>query len=111
MSKETGFAHEFYVSQAWIRCRRDYAKSKGLVCERCGAAGTQVHHKTRLTPENIRDPKVTLGWDNLELLCDECHRREHRGQSGRRWTCDEHGRVAIAPHGRARTPGAGKLRE
>lgn len=36
-----------------------------------------VHHKTELTPENINDPEITLGWQNLELLCLECHNKEH----------------------------------
>lgn len=26
-----------------------------------------VHHKTHLTPENINDPEIALGEDNLEL--------------------------------------------
>lgn len=98
MSKETGFAHAFYVSQEWIRCRTDYARSRGLVCERCGSAGKQVHHKIRLTPENIKDPRITLNWSNLELLCDACHKKEHRRKKTQRWTCDEYGRVSIAPY-------------
>lgn len=36
-----------------------------------------VHHKTELTPENINDPEITLGWRNLELLCLECHNKAH----------------------------------
>lgn len=77
-----GFARSFYMSNEWITCRRAYAKSMGHLCERCAAAGfavpgTEVHHKIRLTPENISDPAISLSWDNLELLCKDCHLKEH----------------------------------
>lgn len=91
VQKETGFAHRFYVSQAWIKCRRAYAVSVGGLCERCYAAGrivpgTQVHHKIRLTPKNLSNPEISLNWNNLELLCDDCHQEEHK--SGIRWRAD-----------------------
>lgn len=97
-SKESGFAHQFYVSPEWIRCRRLYADSVGRLCERCYAAdkivpGTQVHHKIRLTPQNINNPEITLNWDNLELLCDDCHNDEHK--KGVRWRADAEGHVVI----------------
>ena len=90
------FAHPFYVSAEWINCRKAYAKSKGGLCERCMAKGlctpgTQVHHKVRLTPDNLGDPQITLSWDNLELLCTACHQEEHKGK--RRWETDEAGRI------------------
>ena len=92
------FAHPFYVSSVWISCRRAYAKSVGGLCERCLAKGlytpgTQVHHKIRLTPTNINDPSVALNWDNLELLCTDCHQEEHKHK--RRWEADEYGRVML----------------
>ena len=68
------------------------------MCERCYAAGkivpgTQVHHRIRLTPQNIGKPEITLNWQNLELLCDECHHEEH--EHGIRWRADAEGRVII----------------
>ena len=63
------FAVRFYNSAAWARCRAAYALSVFGLCERCGEAGVEVHHKVYLTPENIDYPPITLGWDNLELLC------------------------------------------
>ncbi len=42
--------------------------------------GIIVHHKKELTPENINDPAVALSFDNLELLCDEHHNRQHKGR-------------------------------
>lgn len=72
------FAEHFYSSGAWQSCRESYAKSKAWICERCGVAGAQVHHKVRLTPANITNPNVALNWNNLELLCENCHKAEHK---------------------------------
>lgn len=40
---------------------------------------SQVHHRIYLTDANLRDPEVSLAWENLELLCDKCHAEEHHG--------------------------------
>lgn len=93
------FAKSFYKSTAWQQCRASFAKSKGGLCERCLAKGLYspgeiVHHKIHLTPENINDPRVSLSWDNLELLCRDCHADEHSAHS-RRYIVDEGGRVTI----------------
>lgn len=96
------FANHFYGSAVWKYCRKEFAKSKGMVCERCLKRGLivagskerplEVHHKVPLTPENINDPNVTLNWENLELLCKDCH-EEERQRTARRWKVDESGRV------------------
>lgn len=92
------FAEGFYNSPAWKKCRKAYAKSVRNLCERCLAKGIYkpgviVHHKVWLTPENIYNPAVTLNWDNLELLCRDCHAAEHDSKQ-RRYSCDELGRIA-----------------
>jgi 5-methylcytosine-specific restriction endonuclease McrA len=92
------FAEPFYNSPAWKKCRKAYAKSVRNLCERCLAKGIYkpgviVHHKVWLTPENIYNPAVTLNWDNLELLCRDCHAAEHDAKQ-RRYSCDELGRIA-----------------
>lgn len=89
------FAAEFYHSAAWARCRKLYAKSKGGLCERCEkrgliVPGVEVHHKVRLTPENLHDTSITLNWGNLELLCEACHAAEHQRA---RWRTDSDGRI------------------
>ena len=91
------FAEQFYKSKAWQRCRSAFAKSRGGLCERCYRsgiikAGEIVHHKIHLTPENISDPAVTLSWDNLELLCRDCHGAEHQ-KIERRYMVDDQGHV------------------
>lgn len=91
-----GFAYGFYISPEWRACREAYLKRHPL-CERCAGQGiaepaTQVHHRIRLTPDNLRDPGVALNPRNLEALCETCHRQEHRTV---RWRCDEMGHVEI----------------
>ena len=71
----------FYHSSAWEATRAAYMESKNHVCERCGRVAKIVHHRRHITCENVGDPSVTLGWDNLEALCQECHNREHFGTS------------------------------
>lgn len=75
------FALSFYKSKAWQDCRDAFFVSRFGLCERCGKPGMIVHHKIKLTPENINSPSVTLNWENLELLCIDCHNREHGGAS------------------------------
>lgn len=99
------FAKAFYGSPAWIGCREAYKKYKGGLCERCKAKGLIVpgkivHHKIYLTPENIWDVDISLNFDNLELLCKNCHEEEHNNEVShperfrkRRYTVDEFGRV------------------
>ena len=71
------FSKKFYNSKAWKKCRNAYKESKFHICERCGCLGEEVHHKICLTPKNINDPDIALSWDNLELLCQSCHSKEH----------------------------------
>jgi 5-methylcytosine-specific restriction endonuclease McrA len=71
------FAKHFYKSKAWRECRAAYIIKVHGLCERCSAGGKIVHHKIYLNESNIDDPYVTLSHDNLELLCHDCHNREH----------------------------------
>ena len=94
--KEKTFADDFYVLQKWIRCARGYRNAVGGLCERCRAKGLivpaeEVHHKIKLTPDNINRPEIALNWSNLIALCKDCHMKEHR--KPKRWTVDEDGNV------------------
>lgn len=99
MAKE--FAESFYNSKAWQETRAFvYQKQHGL-CERCGKPGDIVHHKEYLTPMNIHNPMVTLGENNLELLCQDCHNREHMRRHGAceaGYAFDENGDLVQSPH-------------
>lgn len=94
--KEKDFLDAFYSSWEWRLCKKGYLESVGGLCERCRAKGLivpaeEVHHKIRLTINNYKLPEVSLNWKNLEALCMECHKKEHR--KVKRWTVDEDGNV------------------
>lgn len=73
------FAKAFYLSKEWRKARAYiFDRDEGL-CVRCGELGEIVHHKEHLTPQNISDPEIALGEDNLELLCRDCHALAHPG--------------------------------
>ena len=87
----------FYVSGAWIACSRSFRKAHPL-CERCLKKGKispaeEAHHRIKLTPQNINNPDITLNWDNMELLCKDCHEEERERAKGR-WKVDENGHVS-----------------
>ena len=72
------FSRNFYKSKAWKKTREYiFTRDHGL-CKKCGAPGEEVHHIKWLTPKNIDDVKITLGEDNLMLLCRNCHVGIHR---------------------------------
>ena len=73
------WAEKFYKGKEWIKLRNAYFASQYGICERCSEPGLIVHHKIYLTPKNIGNPEVSLNWDLLELLCLECHNKEHGG--------------------------------
>ena len=86
---------QFYSSKAWQDCRNAYAKSKRNLCEVCLSKGLYkygeiVHHKTHLNDDNFSDPSVAMNWDNLQLLCRDCHAKMH---TDKRYKVDEMGRV------------------
>lgn len=73
------WARKFYKSAQWQKCRKAYINSLPTnLCVRCGLQiGTIVHHKKWLTRHNIDDPTTTLNWDNLMLVCYDCHSKIH----------------------------------
>lgn len=94
------YAKGFYKSQAWKRCREAYARSRRGLCEVCldrgmYRAGVIVHHREHISPENISDPAVLLDWNNLQLVCRDCHAELHSAREGARYRLDELGRVIM----------------
>ena len=95
---------KFYTSWTWRKCRKAFAEARGNLCERCLSRGVieagskeqplEAHHKIPLTAQNVKDPKVSLNWDNMELLCKKCH-DEERDKKPKRWTIDASGRVTV----------------
>ena len=94
----------FYTKWKWRKCKKSFAESKGNLCERCLSRGIiepgskdrplEVHHKTPLTADNVKDPAVSLSWSNLELLCKSCH-DEERERRQKRWKIGPDGRVTL----------------
>lgn len=99
------FAQAFYNSKAWKQCRAEYKKQRHYLCERCLSKGLMkpgeiVHHKVRITPTTINDPSIALNFDNLELLCRECHEAEHKNEKHKpkthdRYYIDDDGKIII----------------
>ena len=94
------FSKGFYKSAAWQSCRQAYMKKKRYLCENCLARGiytpgTDVHHIEELTPLNITNPEVTLNFDNLMLLCKNCHSEIHARKAKKRYEIGPNGRVIV----------------
>ena len=95
------FAKSFYRSKRWQHTRNAYGASVGWLCERCLKRGIIkpgdiVHHKVHIdTEDKLNDPTIALSFNNLELVCRECHAELHKDDkpSSKRYKVDEYGRV------------------
>lgn len=73
---------DFYNTRDWKRLRqKKYSDADGL-CERCKARGIvregrEVHHIVPLD----KDWSLRLDYDNLILLCSDCHAEAHERDS------------------------------
>lgn len=101
----------FYKTTRWKQTRKMYALSKYCICERCGKpiylSGVNdylpkekrlkgiVHHKEYLNETNYMNDEIAYGFDNLELLCFNCHQTEHFSTDILRkgYTFDEEGNL------------------
>lgn len=109
------YAKSFYKSDAWKKARLTVIKRANGLCERCRASGRYVpgvivHHKEYITPGNIHDARVTLGLDNLEYVCEDCHNKEHKAKRNSRYRFDEKGNL-LPPIGEPErtTPPGGQI--
>lgn len=76
-SKQNILIRCFYRGDDWKIARAMKIAAVGGRCDKCGAVGIKVHHIIHLTPENVTDPSISLNQDNLLLLFNECHNKEH----------------------------------
>ena len=80
------FSESFYKSGRWERTRQAYIATVNGLCEVCKDQGVLtpgkiLHHVIELSPDNIHDPEITLNWDNLQYVCQDCHNKiHHSGQ-------------------------------
>lgn len=93
--------HQWYGTQQWRKARKAYWAKVGGLCERCLAKGlytpaAQVHHIKPLKPEDLSNPALTTGFNNLMALCERCHEEEHnKFTHGGRYTIDDEGNVKL----------------
>lgn len=100
------WAERFYGSEAWRQCRDGFPQSRGYLCERCSTPENPTvakiaHHKVYLTQRNVNDPSISLSWENLEALCQDCHNKEHHSGDKRQYDFDDDGNL-IPPIRRSR---------
>jgi hypothetical protein len=72
----------FYASEKWINFRLGLINERGTKCSRCGERIAKSkdligHHKVELTPENVQDRMISLNPDLVDLVCFDCHNKEH----------------------------------
>lgn len=91
----------FYKAKRWKDCRKAYLQANPL-CERCLAkvpaeynASKYVHHVTELNADNVNDPKIAYGFDNLQALCFSCHEEIHERKVKRRYKVEPDGSITI----------------
>jgi|LSQX01.3.fsa_nt_gb hypothetical protein len=78
--------HQFYCSRSWRDLSHMLKIRRGGKCARCGfVAATKDewaqligHHKVELTEENITDAAISLNPELVEVICLNCHNKEHR---------------------------------
>lgn len=75
--------HAFYSSGKWREFRLGLIAKRGNRCERCSriiAKSIDIigHHKVELTPENVHDHSISLNPELVDLVCSDCHNREHK---------------------------------
>ena len=69
----------FYKIKRWEDFRQYIISKRHGICERCNNAGWILHHKQYINDININDESIVWGEDNIELLCGDCHQKEHHG--------------------------------
>jgi hypothetical protein len=73
----------FYDSAAWRNFRLQLINERHNKCEKCNryiphSKDIIGHHKVELTPENVKDHSISLNPDLIEIICFECHNKEHK---------------------------------
>ena len=73
----------FYTGKEWRSLCWLLRLKANNRCQRCNAEILDIkyligHHKIELTPDNIHNPSIALNPDNIEMICQTCHNKEHR---------------------------------
>lgn len=75
--------HNFYCSIPWRSLSFKLKIERGGKCNRCGRIFDDMkyligHHTIELTEANVNDPSVALNEELIEIICHDCHNKEHR---------------------------------
>ena len=75
--------HKFYCGKAWRDLCYCLKLNAGGRCAHCGEIIEDFsfligHHKIELTEDNVNDSNISLNPDNIEIICLNCHNKEHR---------------------------------
>jgi len=75
--------HSFYCSKNWRDLAFRLKVERGGKCERCGETPLDWayligHHKIDITEDNVDDPAIALNPALVEIICFDCHNKEHR---------------------------------
>ncbi len=76
--KKPKILHNFYKSTVWQVARQIKYKNKMVSVNDVAWLVKKIHHKIRLTIDNVKDPTISINQENLELLCKDCHNKEHK---------------------------------
>ena len=74
---------QFYNSKAWRDLAYAQKVAAGGKCQRCKKDVMDwkhliAHHRIELDDGNIHSPEITLNPNNIEIVCMDCHNREHK---------------------------------
>lgn len=78
--------HSFYCGKPWRDLAYRLKVERGGKCERCGFVAAMKdewalligHHRIELSENNVDDPAVALNPAHVEIICLDCHNKEHR---------------------------------
>lgn len=78
--------HLFYCKKAWRNLSYSLKVARGGKCCRCGFIAVTKddwskligHHTVELTESNVDDSTISLNPELIEIICLDCHNKEHR---------------------------------
>ena len=69
--------NNFYRTKKWLTFANYIRAKKNYTCDKCGGYGNICHHIIHLNKDNYNNPKIAFNEELIELLCYNCHNREH----------------------------------
>lgn len=75
--------HQFRCSKPWRKLSYKLKVERGGKCNRCKEILLDFskligHHIIELNEDNVDNLNISLNPDNIEIVCHDCHNKEHR---------------------------------